>query len=139
MTFKIMVFYNDRVEELAFKSREEMRNVWSNMRANNFYSGSHAPSIFFMMIDPVVSFVKETSIDSLKSTTIEQLGFTVRTTNCLRSEKIQNLYDLLLNSEMNLLRIPNLGKHSLKEIRAKLNDLNLKLKGEFDNEKFGLD
>jgi hypothetical protein len=54
-------------------------------------------------------------IDSHKS-----LFFTVRTMNCLMCEEILTIGDLVKCSENDLLKIPNLGKKSLTEIKEEL-------------------
>jgi DNA-directed RNA polymerase alpha subunit len=51
---------------------------------------------------------------------IDNLDFSVRTRNCLKSEGIDNISDLMNYSDKDLLRIPNFGKYSLNEIKEKL-------------------
>ncbi len=49
-------------------------------------------------------------------TCIGKLAFSTRTKNCLRFSGIKNLGDLMSYTDKALLKICNLGKHSLKEI-----------------------
>lgn len=56
-------------------------------------------------------------------TTIEDLGLSIRTYNCLKRAGLQTLQDLLEKSEDDLLRVRNLGRTSLKEV--------LELKGKY--------
>jgi DNA-directed RNA polymerase alpha subunit len=60
---------------------------------------------------------------------IENLELTVRSTNCLKEENIHYIGDLVERNESNLLRIPKLGRKSLKEIKALLAERGLALKG----------
>lgn len=51
---------------------------------------------------------------------IDDLELTVRSTNCLKSEYIFYLGDLIQHTETDLLKTPNLGKKSLFEIKTAL-------------------
>ena len=59
---------------------------------------------------------------------IEELGFTVRTNNCLKAENIFTIDQLCSRTSNQLLKTPNLGRKSLKEIIETLAAHNLKLK-----------
>ena len=63
------------------------------------------------------------------SVRIEQLNFSVRTTNCLRRAKINTINDLCKVTEQEILdgKIRNLGTHGLAEIKEKLAELGLEL------------
>lgn len=58
--------------------------------------------------------------DSILLHPIDELGLGVRATNCLRSEKIRRIGDLVQRTETDLLRTPNLGRTSLREISEAL-------------------
>ena len=58
---------------------------------------------------------------------VDELPFTIRTSNCLAAENIVYIGDLVQRSDKELLRITNLGKKSLKEIKETLAEYNLKL------------
>ena len=58
---------------------------------------------------------------------IENLDLTVRSTNCLKREKIYYLGDLIKCSELSLLKTPHLGKKSLAEIKDVLASQGLSL------------
>lgn len=58
---------------------------------------------------------------------VESLELTVRAANCLKSENIRYIGDLVTRSEAQLLRTPNLGRKSLAEIKNILGDLGLSL------------
>jgi DNA-directed RNA polymerase alpha subunit len=59
--------------------------------------------------------------NSVKDTLIKDIGFTVRTTNCLIAGGIETLDQLLVLCAHQFLYIPNLGKKSIKEITDWLN------------------
>lgn len=59
---------------------------------------------------------------------ISQVPFHVRSYNCLRAEEIKTIRDLLRYTENDLLRVPNMGRKSVKEIVEVLASMGLKLK-----------
>ena len=61
---------------------------------------------------------------------IEALGLTVRSEHCLKAEEIYTVTQLLGCTEQRLLKTPNLGRKSLKEIIERLNARGLKLRGQ---------
>lgn len=71
--------------------------------------------------------VEEVSIDPALLRTIDDLELTVRSANCLKAEKIDYVGDLVLRTEMELLKTPNLGKKSLNEIKDVLAQHGLRL------------
>ncbi len=58
---------------------------------------------------------------------IEELDLSVRAQNCLESENIQTVGDLITKTEAELLAVRNLGKTSLQDIKDKLAKLGLSL------------
>lgn len=61
------------------------------------------------------------------SMTIEELDLSVRAQNCLESDSIQTVRDLITRTEAQLLAVRNLGRTSLEDIKAKLANLGLAL------------
>jgi DNA-directed RNA polymerase subunit alpha len=60
---------------------------------------------------------------------IEELDFSVRTYNCLKKANILTIGELVQTTEADLMQIRNFGKKSLVEVREKLAQLGLGLKG----------
>ena len=82
-------------------------------------------------VDLRVEVQQETSVKStippILNERIDSLELTVRAFNCLRSENIRYIGDLVTRSEAQLLRTPNLGRKSLAEIKNILADQGLSL------------
>jgi DNA-directed RNA polymerase subunit alpha len=58
---------------------------------------------------------------------IEDLDLSVRSYNCLKRAGINTVDELTQKSEEDMMKVRNLGKKSLKEVKVKLNDLGLSL------------
>lgn len=62
--------------------------------------------------------------------TIEELDLSVRSYNCLKRAGINTVLELANKSEDDMMKVRNLGRKSLEEVRAKLDDLGLGLRKE---------
>jgi len=71
---------------------------------------------------------EEEEKDKILDTTIEELELSVRSSNCLKRAGINNVGELTEKTEDDLMKVRNLGKKSLQEIKNKINELDLKLK-----------
>jgi DNA-directed RNA polymerase alpha subunit len=71
---------------------------------------------------------KNPTLEITTGTSIQDLNLTARSENCLLSENIKFIEQLIEYSPRNLIRIQNLGKKSIKEIQEVLLLRNLKLK-----------
>lgn len=60
--------------------------------------------------------------------TIEELELSVRSFNCLKRAAINTVEELTLKSEDDMMKVRNLGKKSLDEVKAKLEELGLSLR-----------
>lgn len=68
---------------------------------------------------------EEENKNSKMEKTIEDLDLSVRSYNCLRRAGINTVADLIAKSEEDMMKVRNLGRKSLKEIKEKLEQLNL--------------
>ena len=59
--------------------------------------------------------------------TLAELKLSVRATNCLESENIHTVRDLVSRNEDQLLEVRNFGETTLKEVKEKLTELGLRL------------
>ena len=62
--------------------------------------------------------------------TIEELDLSVRSYNCLKRAGINTVLELASKSEDEMMKVRNLGRKSLEEVKAKLDELNLELRTE---------
>lgn len=73
----------------------------------------------------IIKFLKDWGYSPIipDDMTIEEMDFSARTHNALDRSNIQSLSDILAISEKDALKIRNLGRHSIVEIRNKLTTL----------------
>ena len=62
--------------------------------------------------------------------TIEELDLSVRSYNCLKRAGINTVQELADKSEADMMKVRNLGRKSLEEVKYKLEDLGLGLRKE---------
>jgi DNA-directed RNA polymerase subunit alpha len=79
--------------------------------------------------EDVTDFLRSTRSD-YDDMLIEELELGVRSYNCLKREGVETVGDLVTKSEAELLNIPNFGKKSIEEVRERLAERGLKLRGE---------
>ncbi len=86
-------------------------------------------AVFVDIEEEIVEDIEEekVEIDPVLLRSIDDLELTVRSANCLKAEKIDYVGDLVLRTEMELLKTPNLGKKSLNEIKDVLAQHELRL------------
>ncbi len=71
--------------------------------------------------EPISEEEKEKSEkEKILNKTIEELDFSVRSYNCLKKSNVNTLRDLVEYSPMEIIKIKNLGKKSLDEIKEKI-------------------
>ncbi len=75
---------------------------------------------------------EEEDKDKIMETTVEELELSVRSSNCLKRAGINTVEELIDKTEDDLMKVRNLGKKSLQEIKDKLEELDLELKEEED-------
>ena len=68
------------------------------------------------------------SDDRILDRTIEELDLSVRSYNCLKRAGINTVHDLTEKSEAEMMKVRNIGRKSLEEVKFKLIDLGLGLK-----------
>lgn len=76
---------------------------------------------------------EQQSVNPIFTRPVDDLELTVRSANCLKAESIFFIGDLVMRSENDLLKTPNLGKKSLTEIKNVLASHGLSLGMRLDN------
>ena len=76
----------------------------------------------------VMSEAQSDTTNKVLDMTIEELDLSVRSYNCLKRAGIQTVQDLAAKSEDDMMKVRNLGKKSLKEVKEKLVELGLGFK-----------
>lgn len=71
---------------------------------------------------------EEEQKDRLMEMTIEELDLSVRSYNCLKRAGINTVEELTRRTEEDMMKVRNLGKKSLQEVKEKLAALNLSLR-----------
>ncbi len=71
---------------------------------------------------------EEEKRDKLLEMTIEELDLSVRSYNCLKRAGINSVEELTRKTEEDMMKVRNLGRKSLEEVRQKLEALGLSLK-----------
>lgn len=77
--------------------------------------------------------IEEPEIDPILLRPVDDLELTVRSANCLKTENIFYIGDLIQRTEVELLKTPNLGKKSLTEIKDVLATRGLALGMKLEN------
>ncbi|HIU63640.1 MAG TPA: DNA-directed RNA polymerase subunit alpha [Candidatus Avacidaminococcus intestinavium] len=88
---------------------------------------SHAPVIKMQEGTTQEETPAELAKSSL-ATPIDDLDLSVRSNNCLRRAGINTVEELIQKSEEDMMKVRNLGRKSLEEVKKKLADLNLGLR-----------
>ena len=73
---------------------------------------------------------EETHKEKMLEMTIEELDLSVRSYNCLKRAGINTVQELTNKTEADMMKVRNLGRKSLEEVKAKLADLGLSLRKE---------
>ena len=70
---------------------------------------------------------EEDNTSKVMEMTIEDLDLSVRSYNCLKRAEINTVADLMQKSEEDMIKVRNLGRKSLEEVKKKLQELGLTL------------
>ncbi|MDR1567462.1 MAG: DNA-directed RNA polymerase subunit alpha [Streptococcaceae bacterium] len=73
---------------------------------------------------------EETKKEKVLEMTIEEMDLSVRSYNCLKRAGINTIQELTIKTEPEMIKVRNLGRKSLEEVKAKLHELDLGLRPE---------
>ena len=76
----------------------------------------------------VMKEAEQASDERMLDRTIEEMDLSVRSYNCLKRAGINTVLDLTEKTEPEMMKVRNLGRKSLEEVKIKLADLGLSLK-----------
>ena len=82
-------------------------------------------------ISDITGIIAEKKVDTITKTLetpIEEIEFSVRAYNCLKRAGINTMQDLIDKKEVEVTKIRNLGKKSLKEVLDKVKEMGLKFR-----------
>jgi DNA-directed RNA polymerase subunit alpha len=122
-----------------------MLEIWTNGTTSPQLALVEAAKILRKHLNPFVQYSEsgpevamDDRPDSLGSTpdaeleqklamSLAELELSVRATNCLETEGITTVRDLVSRSEAELLEVRNFGETTLKEVKQKLNERGMEL------------
>ena len=126
--------------------------IWTNGTVDPEMALVEAARIYRKHLDPFVQYFElgppiedaaaqlaaqkeldhQNELDRRLARSVDELDLSVRSANCLASQKITTLKELVTKTEADLLNFRNFGQTSLTEILEKLNELGLELGMEID-------
>ena len=116
--------------------------IWTNGSVNPEMALVEAAKILRKHLNPFVQYNElgpqvhaaakgglgaDAALEAKLSLNLADLNLSVRASNCLESENINTVRDLVSRSEDQLLEVRNFGETTLKEVRQKLSELGLHL------------
>ena len=115
----------DRLDQLAM---EAMTASIVNSGIHNAYTLALDSYILATEMLKRRQVILEARVIGKSSQFIDELELTMRTSNCLKEAKIHTVGQLEQWTRDELLRLPNLGRKSLKEVEEQLEKIGLKLR-----------
>ena len=115
----------DRLDQLAM---EAMSASIVNNGIRNAYNLALDSYILATEMLKRRQVILEARVIGKSSQFIDELELTMRTSNCLKEAKIHTVGQLEQWTRDELLRLPNLGRKSLKEVEEQLEKMGLKLR-----------
>ncbi len=112
------------IEELEPRSDRELLEEILDITRASFYDGKNSNN---------VKFLHDSDIDQVFLRPVDDLELTVRSANCLKAEQIYYIGDLVQKTEVELLKVPNLGKKATTEIKDILASHGLTIGVRLDN------
>ncbi|MFC2122816.1 DNA-directed RNA polymerase subunit alpha [Bacteroidota bacterium] len=128
-------------------SRERLTlDVWTDGTISPTYAIGQAANLLVEQLSPFVDFPRIAQLagdedgapaavpDERYATSMEHLDLSVRTMNCLRSDSITTVGELLAKGEKEMLSLRNFGQKSKQELEERLLTLGLSLSGDISQE-----
>ena len=132
-SFSPVTSFTYSVENARVAQKTDLDKLILNIQTDGTISPSEALSLAAKKIQSQMSEMvdesklvkrihaeEEPELDPFLLKTIEELDLTVRSANCLKSENLRYIGELVQKTESQLMRTSNFGKKSLTEIKDKL-------------------
>ena len=132
-TFSPVLKFNYSIDNARVERKTDLNKLSLDILTDGSISATEALSACTVMLQNQMSNMvdaeaieerlkveEEPQIDPFLLRPVEDLDLTVRSANCLKSENIRYIGELVQRTESALLKTPNFGKKSLTEIKAKL-------------------
>lgn len=139
-TFSPVLRCNYSVENARVEQRTDLDKLIFDITTDGSMSPNEALSLSANMLrnqmsnlvdeDAVAARMvveEKPEVDPFLLRSVEDLDLTVRSANCLKSENLRYIGELVQRTESSLLKTPNFGKKSLNEIKAKLTEFGYSL------------
>jgi DNA-directed RNA polymerase alpha subunit len=95
------------------------------------YSSYIIETIDQLLIDNNFKILTTSDINTKLAKNIDELGLSARSLNCLRSEGLNYISDVVRKNPSDLLKISYFGRKSLNELEGKLRKIGLNLSSNF--------
>ncbi len=138
--FSPIKYISYNIESTRFKDRNDLDRLIIDIKTNGTLDPElairKASTILYNQLKTFVELKdnylykkkkKKFKFNPVLLSSVDDLELTVRSANCLKTENINYIGDLVQKTEFDLLKTPNLGKKSLTEIKNILSLKNLKL------------
>ena len=109
----------ERIRQIVKKAERKLRNPTRFNFIRYGYEGN------VERLTPKYELTEEDRRADLLNTEIEEMDFSVRTFNCLKRAGINTVQELTQKTEDEMIKIRNLGKKSLDEVKNKLEEMGL--------------
>ena len=132
-SYSPIVSFSYNVENARVAQKTDLDKLILEIRTDGSLTPSEALSMAAQKIQTQMSNIvdeeelaerlhveEEPQIDPFLLKTVEELDLTVRSANCLKSENIRYVGELVQRTESELMKTPNFGRKSLNEIKEKL-------------------
>ena len=109
----------DESAEIFHVTRERIRQIICKA-LEKITSPSVFDKLMVVSLEEYKSIEAQLSTEKIRDASIDEIGLSVRETNCLKRANVKTIKDLLVKDMDDLLQIKNLGKKSAASIQQKL-------------------
>jgi DNA-directed RNA polymerase alpha subunit len=117
----------DRLDALAMEAMKA--SIVNGGIVNTYALAMNSYSVAEDMLKVRQLVLEQVLLGDKPSMLLDEVPFTVRTSNCLRLANVYNVGQLQQWTANELLKLPNFGRKSLKEVIDELEILGLQLRG----------